>query len=136
VLCPHYTNNEILHSKDSFVLMLKLFLKCVGTLLNVRKLWFDSALGMKCSTLQWSAMLNPHYIDNEILHSKSSFVCMFEFFLWKCVGVLLDVRELWFCTTLSKSPYMTSKVSLCMCIQSTCCGISKATMCSSSKQRT
>ncbi len=116
VLCPHYTGDEILHSKDSFILMLEFFLKCVGTLFDVRKLWFDSALGMTCSTLQWSAMLYPHYIDDEILHSIDSFVWMFEFYFRKCVGVSLNVRELWFCNGLSKSPYMTSDVSLCMCM--------------------
>jgi len=31
-------------------------------------------------------MLCPHYND-EILHSKGSFVLMFEFFFQKCMGV-------------------------------------------------
>ncbi len=92
VLCPHYTGNAILHSKDSFVLMLKFFLKCVGILLDVRKLWFDNATGMKYSTLRWSSMLYPHYTNDENLHFKSSFVWMFVFFFQKCVGVLLNVR--------------------------------------------
>jgi hypothetical protein len=73
-------------------LMLKFFLKCVGILLDVRKLWFDNATGMKYSTLRWSSMLYPHYTNDENLHFKSSFVWMFVFFFQKCVGVLLNVR--------------------------------------------
>ncbi len=39
-------------------------------------------------------MLCPHYIDNEILHSKGSFVLMFEFFFPKMYGLLFNVKEL------------------------------------------
>ncbi len=37
--------------------------------------------------LGWNVVLCPHYIDDEILYSKGSFVLMFEFFFQKCMGV-------------------------------------------------
>jgi len=69
------------------------FQKGVGTLFDVRKLCFHNALGMKCNTSQSNVMLCPHYTDDEILHSKDSFVLMLKFFL-KCVGTLFDVKKL------------------------------------------
>jgi hypothetical protein len=43
----------------------------------MKELWFCSALGMKCSTPQSSALLCPHYTDNENYILKvPSFQCL------------------------------------------------------------
>jgi hypothetical protein len=96
LLCLYYIGNEILHFRSSFILMFEFFQKCVEASLDVKELWFSSASGMKCITQHWTVVLCPHCTDNEILHFRGSFILIFEFFFWKCVGDPFDMRELWF----------------------------------------